>query len=354
MRVLILVGRFHPNLTEWVAAFRQEGWSVSVIAGGGAVNRVQRVEPRIIPPKTVSETLAKQIAEEIQPDLVIIRSKSHEFRRIVRAARRRGASAIYYDQRPYLRPAGIRGFYREVRLAFKRARLGHPRVGITTTRGQGDVPRLWRHWVRVPMPVPDRVTERPYFRDGIPTVLMVGRLANKKKRHLWVLDALESFGGPYRLLVAGAGDDSHTTTPGKRSREYYEQVRKTLNAPQHQGKVQLLEDIPHESMPELYQQADIFVLPSTKELLGISIVEAMAQGCAVVASSGAGATGYMTDGKDGLIFASSSYGEFRDSLRRLLADADYTRSLGQNAATTIREHHRHADFVDQIKKTAGF
>ncbi|MCP1673964.1 glycosyltransferase involved in cell wall biosynthesis [Natronocella acetinitrilica] len=352
MRVLILVGRFHPNLTEWVEAFRLAGDDVTVITGGDSVNRVERVKPRIVPENAVSQSEAEAIAREIRPDLVIIRSKEDSYRRIVKAAKGLGAKAIYYDQRAYLRKKGFKPFHRELRKAFRRFRQGHPRVGITTTLGKGEVPRLWRHWIHVPMPVPDDIERRPYFKDGLPTVLMVGRLANEKKRHLWVLQALEESGHPYRLLVAGAGDDSHTTRPGKRSQDYYQKVKETLAAAGHRGSVELQEDLPHEQMAELYLQADIFVLPSTKELLGISVVEAMARGCAVIASNGVGACGYISHGKDGLIFPRASYEAFRDTLHTLLSDKDYTRALGQNAAKTIKNRHGHGDFVNQIRQIA--
>ncbi|MCC5859279.1 MAG: glycosyltransferase family 4 protein [Ectothiorhodospiraceae bacterium] len=353
MKVLMLVGRFHPNLVPWIEAFEQQGWDCSVIVGGESVNRVERFRPRVLDPQSVDDAVARRVIGEPGPDLVIIRSKDAGFHRIVRAARKQGAAAIYYDQRPYLRQAGWRAFRWDLSKVMQRVWNGQPRVGVTTTRGQANGrPRLWRHWVRVPMAVPESVEQRPYFRDNVPTVLMVGRLANQKKRHLWALNALEEFGGPYRLLVAGAGDDSHTA-PGKRSREYYQQVREALRAPQHEERVQLLEDVPHERMSALYRQADVFVLPSTKELLGISIVEAMAHGCAVLASSGAGATGYMSDGVDGLVFDRDSYHAFRDALHRLLSDPEGVRGLGQQAVRTIRERHRHADFVHQLCRIAG-
>ena len=351
MTLLFIIGRLHPNLTQWVAAFEQEGWSVSVLVGRESVNRVESVKPRIISPDQIDAKMAASLIDEIQPDLVVIRSKDEGHRRVVKAAKARGAKAIYYDQRSYLRPSGFRALYRELRKAIRRARQGHPRVGITTTRGVGDVPKLWRHWIRVPMPVPESVNSRDYFREGVPSILLVGRLANDKKRHLWVLQALEEFGGPYRLVVAGAGDDSHTA-PEKRSRDYYDEVRRTLSAPSVSDRVTLMEDVLHEEMPALYRQADIFVLPSRQELLGISIIEAMSQGCAVIASSGAGATGYMTDETDGLVFPRDKYEEFRDRLHVLLRNPGRAQELGKAAADTIRNRHRHADFVSHIRQIA--
>lgn len=352
MKVLILVGRFHPNLTEWVEAFRSAGDVVEVIAGGEAVNKDARVTPRIVPPEDVDRAMAERLAAEVAPDLVIMRNKERGYRRVVRAARRRGAATIYYDQRAFLRPRGWSALRRDVGKVLSRAWEGYPRVGITPTLGRGEVPRFGRHWIRMPMPVAEGAEEREYFRDGVPSVLLVGRLANRKKRHLWVLQALEEYSGPYRLTVAGAGDDSDTS-PGKRSRDYYERVCETLSAPRHRDNVKLLEDVPHERMTELYRRADIFVLPSTQELLGISVVEAMACGCAVLASDGVGAVGYISDGKDGVVFDGSSYEAFRDRLHSLLADASRVRALGRNATRTVRERHRHEDFVRQVREVAG-
>lgn len=42
--------------------------------------------------------------------------------------------------------------------------------------------------------------------------------------------------------------------------------------------------VPHEKLPEIYSQADIFVLPSFSEALGVVIIEVMASALAVIAN----------------------------------------------------------------------
>lgn len=352
MKVLILVSRFHPNLTEWVPAFRDTGWSIEILVGRESVNRVERVTPRIIPPDTIDRCRARTLAEEIRPDLVIIRSKDKGHHYIVHEARRRGARAIYYDQRPYLRARGFTGWRRDIKKALHQLQQRYPLKGFTTTRGKGEIPRMFRHWVRVPMPLAEDADAREYFIGGVPTVLLVGRLANQKKRHFWVIEALEAAGLPYRLLVAGAGDDSHTA-PGKRSRKHYQSLKAILTDPYNQNRMALYEDIPHEEMPGLFNSADIFVLPSSKEMLGISVVEAMAHGCAVITSTGVGAAGYITHGEDGLIFERDNREAFQRQLRELLADQERVRSLGRKAAATIRHQHAPTSFVHRIRDIAG-
>ncbi len=351
MKILMLMGQFHPNLTEWVEAFYGQGHSVEVVAPKIGMNEdYRRLRPRVVAEDAGREE-AEVVAEEVGADLVIIRHTKEGYRRILKAARRRGATAILYDQDHYLRPLSPRTFYRDIERGIKRVARGLPLRIITPSRGDRGRPRLWVDLVRVPMPVPDWAHLRDYFEDGIPTVLCIGKLAHPKKRHLWALQALKEIGHPFRLLVAGAGDDSHLE-PGKRSREYYEEVCTAITSAGEEGSVELLEDYSHERINELYARADIFVLPSTKEHFAISPVEAMACGCAVISTDNNGSAGYIEHGVNGLLFPVDSYEAFRDRLAELLASRERVAELGRNAVATMENGHRPEQFVEQVLKTA--
>jgi len=352
MRILMLVGLFHPNLTEWVEAFHSYGHEVVVIAPKTEKNEDwRRIQPRVVS-EQVSRAEAEEIASEINPDLVIIRHKKEGYRRILCAARKKGAVAILYDQDEWLRPLTPRALYRDVERAVKRLVVGYPLRGITPTRGNKGSPRLWMDWIRTPMPTPEGARSRKYWCEYKPTVLMIGKLAHPKKRHLWVLQALKDIGKPFRLLVAGAGDDSDMF-PDKSSREYYEEVCETLRRAGEEGGIELYENYSHERMGELYSQADIFVLPSTNEQLGISPVEAMAHGCAVICSDNIGAAGYIEHGVNGLLFGVNSYDDFKNFLAGLLSNKERVEDLGQAAVETMEQHHRPEQFVEQVVKTAS-
>lgn len=82
---------------------------------------------------------------------------------------------------------------------------------------------------------------------------------------------------------------------------------------------------------ELLQASDVFVLPSESEAFGISLIEAMATGLAVVSSDAGGLSDIVSDGMDGLRFPSGDGSRLRHALRRLHADAALREKLGSAA-----------------------
>ncbi|MGH9660962.1 MAG: glycosyltransferase family 4 protein [Bryobacteraceae bacterium] len=68
------------------------------------------------------------------------------------------------------------------------------------------------------------------------------------------------------------------------------------------------------------RRIDIFVLPSLSEALSNSLLEAMACGCAAVASNAGGNPEVVEDGRTGLLFPAGDASALADRLRRLLGD----------------------------------
>jgi len=69
-------------------------------------------------------------------------------------------------------------------------------------------------------------------------------------------------------------------------------------------------------MPSLYRQADLFVLLSRKEALGIATLEAMACGSVPIVSSDAGLAEVVTDGVDGFVVNAESQSEVVSKIRQ--------------------------------------
>ena len=82
---------------------------------------------------------------------------------------------------------------------------------------------------------------------------------------------------------------------------------------------------------------DIFVLPSLSESFPNALLEAMACGCAVVASRVGGTPELVTDGEDGLLFEAGDVAGLAAGLARLAGDAELRRRLGSAAARRARE-----------------
>jgi glycosyltransferase involved in cell wall biosynthesis len=83
---------------------------------------------------------------------------------------------------------------------------------------------------------------------------------------------------------------------------------------------------------------DIFVLPSLNEALSNSLMEAMACGCAVIASNTGGNPELVSDQKTGLLFPPGDAAALADRLRVLASDPALRMSLGAAATRFIRDN----------------
>src|SRR5439155_25916613 len=77
----------------------------------------------------------------------------------------------------------------------------------------------------------------------------------------------------------------------------------------------------------LYRAADLFVQPSHFEAFGISAIEAMASGVAVVASAVGGLRDFLVDGSNALLVPPRSPQPLGVALRRALADPSLCQRL---------------------------
>lgn len=106
----------------------------------------------------------------------------------------------------------------------------------------------------------------------------------KRKRFEFMLRVLSRLSLPASLLVIGAG-----------SPEAEASVRKLIRRYSVQGKVQLLGFKNHEDMINIYQECDMFLLPSKRETFGMVYLEALSCGLPVFQAAGVGLDGYFVN-----------------------------------------------------------
>ena len=88
---------------------------------------------------------------------------------------------------------------------------------------------------------------------------------------------------------------------------------------------------------ELYQQSDVFVLPSLAEAFGIATVEAMGCALPVVVSDAGGTADIVDPGVNGFITKAGDGRELGSALETLLADADRRASMGRQGRRIAEE-----------------
>jgi glycosyltransferase involved in cell wall biosynthesis len=82
---------------------------------------------------------------------------------------------------------------------------------------------------------------------------------------------------------------------------------------------------------------DIFVLPSLTEALSNSLMEAMACGCACIASAVGGNPELVQDGKTGLLFRAGDAQDLFEKLSRVTVDAALRERLAAASASAVQD-----------------
>jgi glycosyltransferase involved in cell wall biosynthesis len=107
---------------------------------------------------------------------------------------------------------------------------------------------------------------------------------------------------------------------------------------------------------EYLQASDIFVFPTENEAFGISLIEAMACGLPVIATSVGGIKDIITPGQDGLIIAPKDFRQLHGAVRLLLTDTALAKSLGEAARQTATERYSQQTIVTrylEVFRTVG-
>lgn len=119
-------------------------------------------------------------------------------------------------------------------------------------------------------------------------------------------------------------------------RETMEQQQRELGI--DKSRIDWFGRVEYHKLPELYSSMDIVWVPSRSEGFGLSAIEAMAYGCAVVASATGGLTEIVNDGTDGLLFKSCDTDDLADKTTQLLSNLEQLNQMKINAKATARQY----------------
>jgi glycosyltransferase involved in cell wall biosynthesis len=104
-----------------------------------------------------------------------------------------------------------------------------------------------------------------------------------------------------------------------------------------------------EEKHRLLDAADVFVLPSTSEGLPVALLEAMAHGKAVVATTVGGVPDVVDHGRDGVLVPPGDTRVLAGALADLAGDPDRVRALGRAAAARARSRTPE-DLADELER----
>lgn len=197
-----------------------------------------------------------------------------------------------------------------------------------------------------PLDPADRAAQRRALGlpQSTPIVTYTGRLVSYKGLSL-LLDVWRGIAKRHRavLLIVGAGGlDLHNCEAQLRSFVAFHRLEASVR---FTGQV---EDV-HAHL----QASDIFVLPTEREAFGLSLVEAMACGLAVIATATGGIPDIIEHDRNGLLVEVGNGEELQRALEALLTDPDLVARLGRAARRSVEERYASAVVVRAYKNELG-
>jgi glycosyltransferase involved in cell wall biosynthesis len=177
----------------------------------------------------------------------------------------------------------------------------------------------------------DRFTRGAARREAALRLLAVGRLIEKKGFDV-LLDAVAALTMPWHLRIVGEGNE----------RDRLIAQRDALGL---SDRVSLQGATTHDRLPDDYRQADIVIVPSVQDRLGDRdglpnvVLEAMASGCAVVASDVGAIASAIRHGRTGLLVPPRDRGALVLAIETLGRDPAWRVTLGRSARRFAEEHY---------------
>lgn len=161
----------------------------------------------------------------------------------------------------------------------------------------------------------------PRCRDAPVRLLYVGQISPRKGIHLLFEALARIASAEYSLTLIG------TWRPG---------FRQWLDR-QYGIRYRYLGKISHIELHNFYKAHDALVFPTLADGFGLVILEAMACGIPVIASTHSAGPDIITNGRDGLIFRGQDVGALRTAIADLLNKVDILPEMGFEARRTAEQ-----------------
>lgn len=158
----------------------------------------------------------------------------------------------------------------------------------------------------VPYAESRRSADIAFSKDKPVKLLYVGKLIERK--HLdYVIKAMGQLKWKKNLMLTVVGEGPE--------KQRFEELSKKYGI---EGQVRFIGKLTREEVYRAMDDADIFIMPSVEETLGLVYLEAMMNGCLTVGTKGEGIDGIIEDGKNGFLVDPGSEKSVVETLQRIL------------------------------------
>lgn len=279
---------------------------------------------------------------DFAPDIVILRERSLYSMAAYLVCKRKGYPCILYNQSPlWSEPA-------KKDLKHRAANLVSPKLRMTPVMGvkkSGTSVRENDYFVPFVVDPRRAPNERTYFRENTIHILCIGKY-EPRKHHLMLLEAVE------KLIENSKADSIRVTLIGEATMPFQKEccakVRQYVAEHHMETIVTVKTNVPRSEMEAEYLTADVYVIPSTREMASVSQLEAMSYSLPVICSDKNGTACYVEDGVTGYLFRDCDQADLERKLFKMLSDREEIRRMGEEGYRAVAEKYSFERYYDTI------
>ncbi len=169
---------------------------------------------------------------------------------------------------------------------------------------------------------------------------MIGQITPLKGQKYFIQAAQQIARDDVDFLIIGAPQTDH-------DKKYYQQLVNDYRQFITQGKLRFAGAVP--DIATRLAAFDIIVVPSINEGFSLVVIEAMAAGCAIIASRAGGITDLIENSVSGILTSPESSAQIAEALAELLTNPELRLRLGAQARSTARAKYSRETVIDQIE-----
>jgi len=166
-------------------------------------------------------------------------------------------------------------------------------------------------------------------------LLMLGRVGERKGT-ADLINIFKKLDNKHMILkIAGDGESK--------------QYRKMVKALGLEEDISFLGWVDGKKKTDLFEDSDIFILPSYQEDLPMAILEAMSYGLPIVATNVAGIPSLVRNGYNGYLFEPGDINDCVMKLKSLIADSALRQKFGKNSLEMVKKQFEQSIVAKQIQ-----
>ena len=369
MRIMYIAPRYHTNQTDIIRGWHRQGDQVLFVAHYKApIEDYQDITPVVlgysvwyelfdriyvklnyhknmraidlrIKAGFPSRSKLAHLMNRFEPDLVIMRERSLYSVVAFSLCRKYGYKAVLYNQSPlWDKPYKDDFWHRLIKRHTPRFRMT-PVMGLQNHANVKDPDAFFVPFVKEPGVAP---RQRTYFQNDRINILEVGKF-EPRKNHIMLMQTAWNLSEKYKIHVTIIGEAT-----GIYQKQHYQEVIKFRDDNHLQELIDIHINVPHGEMKDWYEQADLFVMPSTEEMASVSQLEAMAYAVPVICSDTNGSACYVDNGKSGYLFQNMNQADLQDKMEKMLSEREQILKMGNSSYYDVCEKYGFANYCDVI------